>query len=756
MKTFLAALLLVASAFAQNVNAPTSNPYTNDPVTAVVVNGLSVFTGTTMRAATNSDTGLVPVIVTSTETNGSGSIAWVASNGLAKCTFDSNYTSGGALSYVVLSTTAAPECRAQSTVPAPGTCSVGYLASASTSTGATANVQVNPSCGGSGGIGYPASGVAVSNGSAWLTPYQVGTGANNLVQLNGSSQLPAVSAANLTNFPSFSTMFGVPNIAVGSLATTSLAINGATAVTSTSSSNTQAVTCPTGGSGTQVCDAAGVWVANGSGSGTVNTGTATQVAYYATSTNAVSPDAALTDSAGTLTYSGAGGLNVNLATFSGSGALMVSYSQGTLATPIANARNISAPASVTGTITELLSGTAAGGFRYATLSGSTETDSTSELSGDATTSGSTAVTVAKINGTAFSGTNGDLVCFGASNIPADCGFLGTKVVRKDSGNTGAANMTLNMSASNTADPLVVPVKAGSTAGAAGSINFDSTATQYHGFFNGADGLFANSDLFAVNSQTANYQVLASDFASCKLIQVPSGGTVNITLVASGSQPPNGQCIWIQNGQTGGTNTVTIVRSGQNINGSAANFIMKAGTSGISSPSMCQVVSDSVNYWVSCMGLNAISLGGANFAAPGAIGGTTPGAMTGTTLAFGTSLGVGTGAGTLLTSATAPSIAGGGCGGSAASIPVNNGTASFTINTGTGPTSGGCTITLPAATTDWVCSCTDRTTNSTAVFACKQSNTAASTTSAVLTMYSDVAAAAAPVANDILRVSCFAN
>ena len=49
--------------------------------------------------------------------------------------------------------------------------------------------------------GYPGAGVPKSTGSAWDTSYTVGTAADNLVQLNGSAQLPAVSAANLTNFP---------------------------------------------------------------------------------------------------------------------------------------------------------------------------------------------------------------------------------------------------------------------------------------------------------------------------------------------------------------------------------------------------------------------------------------------------------------------------------------------------------------------------------------------------------------------------
>jgi hypothetical protein len=55
----------------------------------------------------------------------------------------------------------------------------------------------------SGGMVYPSAGVANSTGSAWGASYAVGTAANNLVQLNGSAQLPVVSAALLTNFPTF-------------------------------------------------------------------------------------------------------------------------------------------------------------------------------------------------------------------------------------------------------------------------------------------------------------------------------------------------------------------------------------------------------------------------------------------------------------------------------------------------------------------------------------------------------------------------
>jgi hypothetical protein len=52
--------------------------------------------------------------------------------------------------------------------------------------------------GGGGDITYPETGVVTSTGSAFGSSLPVGTGANNLVKLDGSAKLPAVSGANLT------------------------------------------------------------------------------------------------------------------------------------------------------------------------------------------------------------------------------------------------------------------------------------------------------------------------------------------------------------------------------------------------------------------------------------------------------------------------------------------------------------------------------------------------------------------------------
>jgi hypothetical protein len=63
----------------------------------------------------------------------------------------------------------------------------------------------------------PAAGVPLSTGTGYTTSLTVGTAANNLVQLNSSGQLPAVSGANLTNLPA-TTSFTSQNVVTGSRA----------------------------------------------------------------------------------------------------------------------------------------------------------------------------------------------------------------------------------------------------------------------------------------------------------------------------------------------------------------------------------------------------------------------------------------------------------------------------------------------------------------------------------------------------------
>jgi autotransporter-associated beta strand protein len=107
----------------------------------------------------------------------------------------------------------------------------------------------------------------------------------------------------------------------------------------------------------------------------------------------------------------------------------------------------------------------------------------------------------------------------------------------------------------------------------------------------AQGGTGTSTPFATNAQTATYQMVAADFSSYKTIPVASG-TFTITVVASGSQPPDGQFAWVLNY---GTGVVTIARSGQNLNGGTTSILIPPGTA--TSPSGALIRSDSTNYEV---------------------------------------------------------------------------------------------------------------------------------------------------------------
>jgi hypothetical protein len=106
---------------------------------------------------------------------------------------------------------------------------------------------------------------------------------------------------------------------------------------------------------------------------------------------------------------------------------------------------------------------------------------------------------------------------------------------------------------------------------------------------------------------------------------------------------------------------------------------------------------------------------------------------------------------VLTSATAPTISSGF--GTSPSIVNNNGTATFTINVGTGGTATSGVIGLPAATNGWRVTCDDLTTQSASVFITKQ--TASSTTTATVTQFNTSGVATAWAASDILTCDAWA-
>jgi|GEM_PF-3847169 len=99
---------------------------------------------------------------------------------------------------------------------------------------------------------------------------------------------------------------------------------------------------------------------------------------------------------------------------------------------------------------------------------------------------------------------------------------------------------------------------------------------------------------------------------------------------------------------------------------------------------------------------------------------------------------------------APTIAANGCGGTLAAISNDNGNGAFTIDVGATPTAA-CTITLPQATSGWNCQATDLAPTSAAIFLQKQSG--GSTTTAVITNYSDTATSPNYGAHDTLQVTC---
>jgi len=111
-------------------------------------------------------------------------------------------------------------------------------------------------------------------------------------------------------------------------------------------------------------------------------------------------------------------------------------------------------------------------------------------------------------------------------------------------------------------------------------------------------------------------------------------------------------------------------------------------------------------------------------------------------------------GKVLMVATAPTIASGF--GTSPSIVASNGTAAFTINVGTGGTASAGVITMPAATTGWICQIQNLTAQAANRASVRTCQTASSTTS-ITVQNQDVAtgAATAWAASDVLSITAVA-
>jgi hypothetical protein len=223
---------------------------------------------------------------------------------------------------------------------------------------------------------YPAAGVAVSTGSAWGGSYTVGTGANNLVQLNGSSQLPAVSAALLTNFPTLNQ--NTTGTAAGLSSTLAVASGGTGATT---------LTGPLKGNGTLAFSAAGyadivgLWTAcssgylkfDGSCATPGGTGTVTVVSSGSLTSTALVTGGGTTTlqtPAATATMDASGNISTPGSITTGAGgstAGVIELGQGTAPTAGTTSVKLYAPASVTSYIMNL-PGSASTGYLYGTNS----------------------------------------------------------------------------------------------------------------------------------------------------------------------------------------------------------------------------------------------------------------------------------------------------------------------------------------------------------------------------------------------------
>lgn len=200
--------------------------------------------------------------------------------------------------------------------------------------------------------------------------------------------------------------------------------------------------------------------------------------------------------------------------------------------------------------------------------------------------------------------------------------------------------------------------------------------------------------------------------------------------------------------TGSSNTTEGFQAGENLSTGSSNIIIGSADQNTVTTGSSNIVIANSSTGVTTTNSNQLDIGEV-------ILGTGLGTPSTSTVSVPGNFGFGAVASqVILMSHTVPTIAGAGCGGSAASITAANGTAAFKIGVGSTPTTA-CTVTMPAATTGWNCSASDITTQSTSVSLQRQTG-AESTTSVTITNFSDVTVPTNFVANDVLKVLCLAD
>ena len=246
-------------------------------------------------------------------------------------------------------------------------------------------------------------------------------------------------------------------------------------------------------------------------------------------------------------------------------------------------------------------------------------------------------------------------------------------------------------------------------GGGGGVNFPTG----DGFeiFNGSTNVFLQSDLPSAGNFTLGWGTANT------LIGTAGALTSNVGFTTSGAF-------------SGGTFSGTSVTGTGLIKGNQLQSTVATGTAPL-------IVASTTNV----ANLNASSLSGATFAAPGAIGTTTAGVVKTTTLEVPN----------VLCSSSSPSISSGF--GTTPSIPNVNGSCSFTLNVGTGGTASSGVIAMNStATTGWNC---DVHPNGTPQAAAVTYSAPTSTTSVTLTNYTQsTGVALAWTAGLVFNVSCF--
>lgn len=173
------------------------------------------------------------------------------------------------------------------------------------------------------------------------------------------------------------------------------------------------------------------------------------------------------------------------------------------------------------------------------VAGSTQTATGAELSGDAITSGSNAVTVKAINGTALSGlATGMLFNTTSTGVPS---VWGDFTFSSHTGSMGASGIMDLHAATGTA-AFKVPSNSSNTATAAGVIDFDTTASNFHAYANGADSIIAASatSLSPTNGHCIDWVVSSGNIllgdagAACG-----SGGGISFPQTVSGTTHSGG-------------------------------------------------------------------------------------------------------------------------------------------------------------------------------------------------------------------------